>query len=87
MCGVIVFLSLAGGGILGYIPAMLLSSLLKVKFENDTDDYEPIKKLKGIGFLDTRPKASEYPEAKFNTIQFNQTLQSIVTNDNCVVVN
>ena len=79
------FLTLLGGSLIGFIPRMIVSSLLKVKYEDDTDGYSPIRKLKGIGFRKDKPKAHTHPRALFNKERYESTLASIVQNDNCVI--
>lgn len=79
------FLSVLGGTIIGFIPRWILFSLLKVKNEDNIDEYSPIRKLKGIGFRRDKPKPHTHPRARFNEEHYKKTLTSIIMNDNCIV--
>jgi len=81
-----ILLSFAGGFLLGYIPRIILSKILKVKFEDFNKDYSPIKKLIGIGFSIMKPDPSTLPEVKYNEELFKRTLQSIIKEDACIVI-
>ena len=52
---------------------------------DETDDYEPIKKLMEIGYIKGKPKAYTHPDPKFDKAKLNKTLNDIVMNDNCVI--
>ena len=82
-----IFLSCLGGAIVGFIPRWIMFLLLKVRNEDDVDEYSPIRKLKGIGFRKDKPKPHTHPRARFNEENYKKTLNSIIYNDNCVVKN
>lgn len=85
LCFVVLFLSFVVGIILGYIPRMIMSKLVKVKYEDSNEDYAPIKKLISIGFQKTKPKPHTHPEAKFNSQKYQGILASIVKEDCCII--
>lgn len=83
---VAIFLSLFGGVIVGILPNKIIQSLMKVKFDDDVEDYSPIKKLLNIGFRKDKPKAHTHPDALFNKELFNKTINEIIQSDKCKFV-
>ena len=85
ICFVSLLLSVFGGYILGIIPSMIISSSLKTTAENLTDDYGPIKKLIAIGYLKEKPKPHTHPDEKYNPEVLQKTLQTIASEDFCII--
>lgn len=82
-----ILLSVFGGFIVGILPNKIIQSLMKVKFDDDVDEYIPIKKLLKIGFRKDKPKPHTHPEATYNKELFKKTINDIVQNDNYSFIN
>lgn len=66
---------------------LLMSFVVKTESELWIEDYDPIRKLKGMGFRQTQPKAHNHPRATFTEERFRTCLKSIVEKDNCLIDN
>lgn len=77
------------GYIIGYIPYLSISKINKIKYENNTDHYSPIRKLLGNGIIRNKPDPSKSSGIKcgYDEKRLNETLESISTKDNCIIKN
>ena len=78
------FITTIPAGLALMVSQYIFSFVVKTNSELYIDDYEPIRKLRGMGFRRTKPKAHNHPQALFTEKRFRDCLKSIIEKDKCI---